>query len=93
MFKGNQWMSYNKRSNAVAEGVSTLQDRFFAALPEPFASKIDAVVRRPTNETKELIFFSGGQWLLWDFSPDVLLDGPNSMTSGWFTRFGYAMND
>lgn len=91
LFKGDQWVSYNKRTNYVAEPVSALRDRWFAALPEPFASKIDAVVRRPTAETKELIFFSGGQWLLWDFSPDTLIDGPNLLTAGWFRRFGRAM--
>ena len=87
-------MSYNKARGELAEGakVHTLKSRWFAALPEPFASKIDAVVRRPTAETKELIFFSGGQWLLWDFTPDRLLDGPNEITSGWFARFGGAMN-
>ena len=81
-FKKNHWMLWSFANNTIAHGPHSIGIHpWFLKLPQIFHNKIDVVIRHPhhnkhSRHKNELIFFSGSNWLIWDFSKNDIRSGP-----------------
>ena len=52
---------------------------WFKELPKEFHGKVDCVIDHPLNKTQgthDLLFFSGSNWLIWNFDNNKIKEGP-----------------
>lgn len=82
VFKDNQWLLWSFANDILISGPhNTGQHPWFKKLPDTFVAKIDCVIDHPQNyigkrNTNYLLFFSGSNWLTWDFDKNSIVDGP-----------------
>ena len=95
IFRKDKWLLYDVSTMQVKKGAYTIpQHSWFKGLPEPFDSDLDAIIRRPTDPNKEIIFFKGEHWLLWDYINSKVSSGPHKIrTHRWFSGLPPSFQD
>jgi hypothetical protein len=95
IFRKDKWLLYDVSTMQVKKGAYTIQSHsWFKGLPEPFDSDLDAIIRRPTDPNKEIIFLKGEHWLLWDYINGKVSSGPHKIrTHRWFSGLPASFQD
>lgn len=80
MFKDSQWLLWSFANDIPLSGPHNIGSHpWFKDLPKDFHAKVDCVIEHPLNKTQgshDLIFFSGSNWLIWNFDTNNIKEGP-----------------
>ena len=89
-FCGDEYLTWNFSNDKLCSGPRRLsyQDGWFARLPQRFHYP-DAVIRRPSNKARQMIFFKKDEFLMWDFTHNQIECGPYKMSDKWFARMPF----
>eukprot|EP00457_Paulinella_chromatophora_P001651 gb/GEZN01001653.1/.p1 GENE.gb/GEZN01001653.1/~~gb/GEZN01001653.1/.p1 ORF type:complete len:888 (+),score=95.88 gb/GEZN01001653.1/:27-2666(+) len=101
IFRGDYFCLYDCTKGSC-QGPWSLSEKWFQALSftiRPYSERViygGKIVAecRPSKPTSEILFFKGNQFILWDFTPGKIIEGPARISNHtWFKAMPYPFNE